>query len=160
MKKIKLKDIDLGPVSFRFWTRTKRCGGCIEWQGACDSEGYGKFSIFHSGFRAHRVAYYLFHGVDPGQELVRHRCDNTRCVNPRHLLLGSQQENIADMDTRGRRGKVFLKGERSGRAVLTAKDVRKIRKSESSHAELARQYGVSRGCIQHVRNRLNWKHIK
>ncbi len=154
-----LPEIDVGKVSFRFWRHTKKVHSCIEWQGHCDHEKYGKFSIFHGSYRAHRVAYFLFYGVDPGEQEVLHRCDNPRCVNPRHLFLGNQQTNIRDMDAKGRRGKVHLKGERSGRALLCEKDVLRIRASTKSTAQLARDYGVSAGCIDHAKRGLNWKHL-
>jgi hypothetical protein len=158
-KIVPLSEIDKGKVAFRFWLHTQRNGACVEWQGRCDSDGYGKFSIYHGSYRAHRVAYFLYYGVDPGDNLVLHRCDNPRCVNPRHLLLGDQKHNIADMDERGRRGKVYLKGERSGRAVLSEADVLAIRLSNKSTAELSRFYGVSRGCIDHARRGRNWRHL-
>lgn len=156
---LKLSAIDVSRVAYRFWTRTVRKGVCTEWLGSLDSDGYGKFSINRTSFRAHRVAYYLFYGIDPDDLMVRHRCDNPRCVNPRHLLLGTQRENIADMDSRNRRGRTFQQGEQSGRAILSEDDVRDIRASDKSHADLAQQYGVSRGCIQHAKSGLNWKHL-
>ena len=158
-KIVPMLNIDVGKVSLRFWLRTTRIGSCIEWQGRCDQEGYGKFSIFHGSYRAHRVAYFLFYGIDPGEEFVLHRCDNPRCVNPRHLFLGNQQANIRDMDRKGRRGKVYLKGERSGRAVLSENDVFTIRTSSKTTAQLAREYGVSVACVDHARRGLNWKHL-
>lgn len=159
MKILPLKDIDVGKVSFRFWRKTKQVGQCLEWQAGCDSEGYGKFSIFHRSLRSHRVAYFLYYGIDPGDRLVRQRCDNPKCVNPTHLAVGTQKSNIADMDSRGRRTNVYLKGERSGRAILSEADVLAIRASTKSNAELACEYSVSKGCIAHARNGTNWKHL-
>lgn len=158
-KVLPLPQIDVGKVSLRFWLHTRHVGSCIEWQGQCDSDGYGKFSIFHGSYRAHRVAYFLYYGVDPGDNLVLHRCDNPRCVNPRHLILGNQQMNIHDMDAKGRRGKVYLKGERSGRAILSESEVLQIRRSDKTTAQLAKEYGVSTACIDRARRGLNWKHL-
>lgn len=160
-KRLPTSQINIGRVSFRFWQKTKRkANGCLEWQGVCDSEGYARTSVFHRDYRAARLAYYLFYSVDPDRKLVLHRCDNPKCVNPHHLFLGTQKDNIRDMDAKNRRTKVYLKGERSGRAILTARDVKRIRQSKKTTAQLARDYGVSVGCIDHARRGLNWKHLK
>ncbi|MFA5767661.1 MAG: HNH endonuclease [Candidatus Paceibacterota bacterium] len=158
-KIVPLYQIDIGKVSFRFWSHTKRRGSCIEWQGRCDKDGYGRFSIFHGTYVAHRIAYFLYYGVDPGDNLVLHRCDNSRCVNPRHLFLGDQKANVDDMDSKGRRGKTYQKGESSGKSVLSEADVLTIRKSDKSTAQLARDYLVSPACIDHARRNLTWKHL-
>lgn len=148
-KYIKLSEVDHRRVAFRFWCRTQRCGRCIEWQGGMDKDGYGKVSVWNSTFRASRLAYLLFYGRDPGEKLVLHRCDNTRCVNPRHLFVGTQKRNIRDMDSRGRRTA----------AKLTWAAVRFIRRSSKSAKELAVQFNVTRSCIYHVRLKLTWAHV-
>jgi hypothetical protein len=91
---------------------------------------------------------------------VLHHCDNPKCVNPRHLFLGTQKDNVRDMDSKNRDNRPKLKGERSGRSILTEQNVKYIRKSKKSTSQLARDLGVSRGCIQHARAGLNWRHIK
>lgn len=151
---------EIGPIAFRFWTKVERVGSCFEWQGKPDKDGYGTFSVRKKVYRAHRFAYFLFHGVDPGEQLVLHRCDNPRCVNPRHLLLGTQADNIRDMDAKGRGNRVRLRGAQSGRALLSEDDVMEIRRSDKSFAQLAREKGVSRGCIQHIKQGRNWRHLK
>lgn len=71
---------------------------CIPWLGTVTTSGYGQLD--HRN--AHRISYYLATGVDPGRLVVRHTCDNRTCVNPDHLVLGSQKDNIADMYARDR----------------------------------------------------------
>lgn len=81
-------------------------GGCLEWTGPKNARGYGRFDLFLDGKRvkatAHRLAYFLATGVDPGPWLVRHTCDNPACCEPQHLLLGTQTDNMADARARGR----------------------------------------------------------
>lgn len=154
-----LEDIDVGRVSFRFWQKVQKRGSCFLWLGGADTEGYGKFTINHRSFRAHRVAYFLFYGIDPGDHLVLHRCDTPACVGPRHLFLGDQSDNIRDMDAKGRRGENHQSGERSGRAILSEEEVLRIRQSDESDGIWATRLGVSRGCINHARKGINWRHL-
>lgn len=159
-KNLPLAEIDIGQVAFRFWMKAYQVGKCIEWQGNCDAEGYGKFTIFKRTYRAHRIAYFLYYGIDPGEDhLVLHQCDNPACVNPRHLFLGNQKKNIGDMDAKGRRGNMSRRGEKSGRSILTEKDVLKIRQSNKSLQHLATIYGVSRSCVHHAKQGRNWSHL-
>ncbi len=80
----------------------RRDSGCWEWSRRRMRKGYGTFSAFGREYRAHRIAYALHSGRDPGDSLVCHRCDNPPCVNPEHLWLGNAQANSSDMVTKGR----------------------------------------------------------
>ena len=92
----------------RFLSRVDRSdpNGCHEWTAYRDDKGYGKLSGSINGqtfsLRAHRVAYFLEHGEDPGFLLVRHSCDNAPCCRGSHLLLGTDQDNSDDMHERHR----------------------------------------------------------
>ena len=84
--------------------------GCWVWIGAKTSRGYGCVSYRSEGKKkqlaAHRLSYALHKGSFDKQNHVLHKCDNTLCVNPEHLFLGTQQDNMKDMSVknRGRKG--------------------------------------------------------
>lgn len=90
----------------RFFEKIERKpNGCWEWLGARKPTGYGVFSrTDRSAVRAHRWAYEEFVGPIPAGMSVCHRCDNPPCVNPDHLWLGTQADNVHDMIKKGRGG--------------------------------------------------------
>ena len=132
----------------------KSCaGGCWEWRGTLN-RGYGSIG----GLMAHRIAYYLAHGLDPGDLLVRHDCDNKPCVNPAHLQLGTQADNMRDARVRGR----SARGERSGNSKLRAADVLDLRvkyQKGVSQPQLAAEYGVTQPNVSYIINRVTWAHL-
>ena len=141
----------------RFFAKTKkRKNGCLEWTGA---QVYGHIGLDGKTYRAHRLAYEMENGKIPKGKYVCHACDNPGCVNPEHLWLGTQKENMGDCVAKNR-SDVF-RGEKSVSSKLTEKDVLEIRKapSEVSHICLAQKYGVNQTTIGSIRRRVTWKHI-
>jgi hypothetical protein len=108
---------------------------------------------------AHRIAYMVFHGGIPDGMSVLHRCDNPSCVNPEHLFLGTQVDNVSDMHNKGRARKRVLFGSDHGNSKLDEDKVRQIRASSASDSKIAQQYGVSRATVHAIRNWQTWKHV-
>jgi hypothetical protein len=133
--------------------------GCWLWEGCLHrANGYGKVGIGHKAFYAHRLSWLEYRGSIPKKMYVLHSCDNPGCVNPDHLFIGTQADNLRDMHNKGRSN--HPRGEQHSRARLTEKDVRDIRASELSYTKLARLYGVLPGTIGNIRSRRIWKHIQ
>ena len=146
----------------RFLLKVKVQPGCWEWQGAKNHLGYAIFSnAWHHS--AHRVAYEMFVGAIPDGKCVLHTCDNRCCVNPGHLWIGTQADNIADMDKKGRRVNGDRKGEKNAQSKLTVEDVREIRRRASkgeTHRSLAQEFGLAQSSVvSNVVNRKRWKHV-
>ena len=130
--------------------------GCWEWIGS-KRNGYGLVNRGNKTLSAHRVAYAAFKGEEiPGGFVVRHTCDNPSCINPAHLVLGTQADNVADREARGRRD---VKGEQIGTAKLTEADVLEIRVSELPAIELAKKYGVHKSNIWAIKSKKSWSHV-
>jgi hypothetical protein len=137
--------------------------GCYLWEGCTTKNGYG--IIKHKQARhnngAHRVAWELANGPIPDGLLVLHRCDTPLCVNPKHLFLGTHQDNMADMHAKRRGSK--LRGEQKWNAKLTEDDVREIRAAyrngNTSRRKLAAQFGMSRTHIGNIVRGEKWKHV-
>ena len=121
---------------------------CWHWLGSLDVNGYGRFGVHpdqHGRDRAHRVAYREAFGPIPKGMCVLHSCDVRGCVNPAHLRLGSNADNVRDKMERGRF--VPMRGEANGNAKLTDAQVEEIRAKWIPHKVtqkmLAVQYGVT-----------------
>ncbi len=131
--------------------------GCWRWLASVDRNGYGRFAVDGQATGAHRASWELTFGPIPGGEgyhgvCVCHRCDNRLCVNPAHLFLGTQVDNIADMTAKGR-----------GRARLTEDDVRQAFRISAtlgwSQTAIAKVFGVATATIQHILNGRTWAHL-
>jgi hypothetical protein len=133
-------------------------GPCWEWMGSRDRRsGYGQISVAGKVLKAHRVSWELHRGPVPGSLCVLHACDNPRCVRPSHLFLGTQLENIADREAKGRNRP--LQGSDNGYSKLTEADVRTIRASRATQEALAYLYGVAQTTISSIRRRKTWRHV-
>lgn len=150
----------------KFWSRVRvtSSSSCWLWQGPPVKDGYGRLQFDGKLMLAHRVAFILSGGKFPQKKpstkhgwVVMHSCDTPLCCNPKHLICGSQADNITDRFRKGRDGN--HKGEAHGRAKLTEKDVLAIRASVENGAYLAMQYNVTRTTICSIRHRKLWKHI-
>ena len=136
----------------RFWNKVKvipesNSDACWEWQGATMPNGYGVASIGKSETQlAHRFSAGLTQDIE-GQTVL-HVCDNPLCVRPDHLRVGTQQDNINDMISKGRKN-----------TKLNRVAVLDIRSRQLSRPEYALKYGVTVGTIGDVQRRRVWQHI-
>lgn len=136
-----------------FWSKVSKSTPkeCWGWTGATSS-GYGYFGINSKTEKAHRVSWVIHYGEIPKGLNVCHQCDNPSCVNPNHLFVGTQSENMRDSVAKDRFNR-----------KLTNKQVREIRQlyplGKVTQSELSRIYNVSRQHIHQIINRQVWKNI-
>lgn len=153
---------------------------CTIWQGSKTPTGYGIVSVNGKNRYAHRMAAEKAYGPIPAGFVVAHKCDTPSCVNPEHLFVCTQAENLRDMREKGRsacgekhrsktRPDSILKGEKVGTSKLTAGAVLQIRgeykkssagsKSDTSLAALSRKYGVTFQTVHKIVSGKTWKHL-
>lgn len=134
---------------------------CWIWTGAKSEDGYGWFGMHRKTRMAHRVSYELFVDEIPDNLFVCHSCDNPGCVNPAHLWLGTNQDNMNDMISKNRQ--VNVKGEKVGTHKLTEREVSKIKERlEQGYylKDIAKEFYVCKQTISNIKNNIYWKHVK
>lgn len=132
--------------------------GCWIWVGCLTPTGYGHVYIRKGkNRRAHRASWEVYRGEIPTGLSVLHSCDMPPCVNPDHLFLGTQEDNMVDMTRKGRN--VAHPGSRHGNSKLTEADVLAMRNSGATHNELARMYGINPNHVRLIRKNLVWRHV-
>lgn len=135
-----------------FWESVQFTESCWLWTGAINSDGYGTALVSE---KAHRVAWQMVNGPIPDGLHVLHHCDVRHCVNPDHLFLGTNADNVADKLAKNR----HRRGEASPRACLTECDVQAIRQDSRDNATIGREYGVTTTTIWQIKHRVRWQHI-
>jgi hypothetical protein len=132
---------------------------CWYWIGYQDKLGYGRFSYPNEN-KAHRIAYTLFVGSIPDGMKILHRCDTRCCVNPNHLFVGTQADNVADMVKKHRNKNVPLFGENNPMSRLTKKQVDEIRLRVSNgetQRSMCKTFNVSPMTISRIIRKEIWK---
>lgn len=138
----------------------KMDNGCIQWSKFTDKNGYGHTYMNGKNAWAHRVSYILHVGDIPPKMCVCHTCDNPPCVNPDHLFLATNGDNIRDAKRKGRTAKG---GDRHATAKLTEDDVQMIWcliDGGFSQRKISKAFKVSQRAIGYILNGKNWGHIK
>jgi len=161
--------------------------GCWEWTGHLSAGRYGSFRVNGKTVKVHRWIYATLYGSIPENMVVCHTCDNTRCVNPEHLFIGTQYDNVQDCIKKGRayhpKGpkknpcKLFgddnpsrkypetrPRGTSVNTCKLTENDVKEIRRAyaakELNQVQLSKKYNLSQPNISAILLRKTWAHIK
>lgn len=153
------------PIADRLWSRVEKTEGCWLWTGKSTHRfGYGMVGLGpHQGgmIAAHRLSWELENGPIPAGMCVCHHCDNPKCVNPAHLFLGSQRDNIADAIAKGRKAPMPPSvGEKNGRARLATADVAEIRRRYSigeTQTSLAAAFRVPQTHISRIILNKAWR---
>ena len=128
----------------RFWSKVKIAtpDECWEWQDFCDKFGYGHFRTRVRMIRSHRYSLQLSVGrtLEP-HEYACHKCNNTSCVNPNHLYVGSQKENMQDMSNAR-----TVRGGNNSRSKVTDLQVirmQKLRQEGMKVVDISNLFGIS-----------------
>lgn len=133
---------------------------CWLWDGSASKDDYGV--IGYKGtptVYVHRLMFLIANGHLPSDLCVLHKCDNTRCCNPRHLFPGTHADNMRDCFEKGRRPR----GMRHWKAELTDAKIIEIRRFRNEDglklSELAARFGVSYSQIWRIVHNNNWRHV-
>lgn len=147
----------------RFFDKVEENGApsCWPWLATKDKAGYGYFNIRNAercrNIRAHRLSWILHNSQDiPKGLFVLHRCDNPSCVNPHHLFLGTNVDNVRDMVAKKR----SCLGEKHPAAKITAKDARAIRADPRSCRKIAAEYGLGHNQVSRIKKGERWGNLE
>lgn len=143
----------------RFLGKVERIpmSGCWVWLGFVTKDGHGKFFLRGVMPTAHRCSWMLFRGEIPSGMCVLHKCDVASCVNPDHLYLGTNDDNVRDRVVRGRSAPVDK--ENAPNSKLTQEKVDEIRKryeTGDTQAALSSMFQISRSQVGNIVNRRQW----
>jgi hypothetical protein len=150
------------PLADKYWEKVDKQGpdDCWNWTGAKTRLGYGSIGVDGKTMSAHRVAWAMEYGSLPDDKDVCHHCDNPGCVNPKHLFLGTETDNMRDKMSKGRGNQ--QKGERNGNAKLTSEAVTHIRELAQQGrrlVDIAAIFGISDITVGAIVKRRAWKHV-
>lgn len=140
--------------------KVNKTDDCWVWTAGRTPKGYGAFYPHRRHqVAAHRWAYEHFVGPIPDGMYVLHSCDNPPCVNPDHLSVGTQRDNIQQCIERGRLTRANQKGAANPRARLTDDDVRAIRDDPRTATAIASDYDMGLTAISRIKRRQSWAHV-
>lgn len=131
--------------------------GCWIWTGMMSRYGYGRLTLgAKTNLSAHRISYELKNGPIPDGMFALHRCDVKCCVNPDHIFVGTQQENMTDKVTKNRQAK----GESHGMSKLTKEQATEAKFSDAKTSDLAKKFNCSAVMIRQIRSGRYWRHLE
>ncbi len=137
---------------------------CWPWLGAAKPKGYGNVRLGKKYYNAPRLAFELIVCKIPDGLVICHTCDNPKCCNPYHIVLGTKRTNSIDMLIKGRgKDKIYAaRGSINGNSKLDEQSVKRIRQLKakgSSVKELALKFKVSKTNIREIINNKIWRHV-
>lgn len=151
------------PVSERFFEKVEPVteSGCWLWTASTNRSGYGQFMIKPRPYLAHRVSWSLLRGSIPEGMHVLHKCDTPACVNPDHLFLGTDADNVKDMYAKGRQGLGNrLCGERHGMAKIPVDVVKAVFLADSgTQKQIAERFGITESSVNAIRSGRQWSSV-
>ncbi len=160
----RFKPINLSPSDIeRYWSKVNKTDSCWLWTAAIQQKGYGTLMCDKERHSVHRISWTLHNGQIPHGCFVCHKCDVPNCVNPEHLFLGDNTDNMQDASKKGRLKKPdnFGKWGTNGRSKLTASAVLEIKSLRGiiSQRQIAYLYNMSKPAINHVLRGRVWGYV-
>lgn len=149
----------------RFWKHVVKKDSCWEWVGRTTRHGYGCLRVDYPSYKrtgAHRISWEIHNGPIPEGMYVCHKCDNPNCVNPDHLFIGTPQDNVSDMHSKGRARKRGMKGEEHPNATLNEgiiREIRNMRETGMRNCQIARIFNLSPAAVSRIILRKSWVHV-
>lgn len=132
---------------------TKEVNGCLEWTRCLNTDGYPRAVIDgNNNSKVHRVVWELFNNETASGYVIRHTCDNPKCINPKHLVIGTPQDNVKDRTDRNRVNSILKPNE-----VLAIRDLYSTKQYKQK--ELGTMFGVHVNTINSIVNFKHWKHV-
>lgn len=143
-----------------FWLQVDKTDSCWLWTGAKHKLGYGVLSAGGRRVKAHRASFFLHNGHIFTDMKVLHRCDVRNCVNPDHLFLGTQADNVADMVRKGRQRGTPRYADQNPMAKASWPVVERMRALHGagwSQGRLAKEFGLAKMTVNRIVRNLSWK---
>jgi len=137
----------------RFERKFCKSDGCWLWTGCVHGKGYGHFKIGKKVEKAHRVSWMLYRGNIPQGYHVLHICDTPPCVNPDHLYLGTNADNVKDRVQKNRSACLY----KNGRLKYTTDKIMEMKQqlnNGETTASVSRQFGIDNGYLSRIRRGL------
>lgn len=130
--------------------------GCWFWTGATSELGYGRFNNNNCCRNASRTAWELYRGPIPDGMFVCHHCDNRACVNPLHLFLGNQKDNMSDAARKNR----VIRGSKHPLSKLSDTDIVLIKEDHRPLRVIASEFGIHFTIVKGIKKGKRWAHVQ
>jgi hypothetical protein len=151
-------------LEHRFWNKVDKTSTCWFWEGKKDKRGYGKLAlepgVTHREISAHRLSYQIHYGMFESSLFVCRQCDNPACVNPEHLFLGTNQDNVNDKVSKNRQ----LKGSQIHNSKLVEDDIIRIRHlwfvEKCPQSKIAEMFGIGAKAVSKIVTNKRWTYVK